>query len=39
MLFATTGTDERRIEQILTGQELMAIQRLVRQLLSQYVGC
>jgi MoxR-like ATPase len=32
MLFATTGTDERRIEQILTGQELMAIQRLVRQL-------
>jgi MoxR-like ATPase len=32
MLFATTGSDERRIEQILTGQELMAIQRLVRQL-------
>ena len=32
MLFATTGTDERRIEQILTAQELMAIQRLVRQL-------
>src|SRR5262247_626870 len=32
MLFATTGTDERRVEQILTGQELMAIQRLVRQL-------
>ena len=32
MLFATTGTDERRIEQILSGQELMAIQRLVRQL-------
>ena len=24
MLFATTGTDERRVEQILTGQELMA---------------
>jgi MoxR-like ATPase len=32
MLFATTGTDERRVEQILTGQELMGIQRLVRQL-------
>jgi MoxR-like ATPase len=32
MLFATTGTDDRRVEQILTGQELMAIQRLVRQL-------
>jgi MoxR-like ATPase len=32
MLFATTGTDERRVEQILSGQELMAIQRLVRQL-------
>jgi MoxR-like ATPase len=32
MLFATTGTDERNVEQILTGQELMSIQRLVRQL-------
>ena len=32
MLFATTGTDERRVEQILTGQELLGIQRLVRQL-------
>src|SRR4249920_3898462 len=32
MLFATTGTDERRVEQILTGPELMSIQRLVRQL-------
>jgi MoxR-like ATPase len=32
MLFATTGTDERRVEQILTSQELMAVQRLVRQL-------
>ncbi len=32
MLFATTGTDERRVEPILTGQELMGIQRLVRQL-------
>ena len=32
MLFATTGSDERRVEQILTAPELMAIQRLVRQL-------
>jgi MoxR-like ATPase len=32
MLFATTGNDERRVEQILTAPELMAIQRLVRQL-------
>jgi MoxR-like ATPase len=32
MLFATTGSDERRVEQVLTGQELMGIQRLVRQL-------
>ena len=32
MLFATTGTDDRRVEQILSGQELMGIQRLVRQL-------
>jgi MoxR-like ATPase len=32
MLFATTGTDERRVEQILTAQELMGVQRLVRQL-------
>jgi MoxR-like ATPase len=32
MLFATTGTDERRVEQILSAQDLMAIQRLVRQL-------
>jgi MoxR-like ATPase len=32
MLFATTGTEERRVEPILTGQELMGIQRLVRQL-------
>src|SRR5688572_14107657 len=31
MLFATTGTEERRLEAILTPQELMAIQRLVRQ--------
>ncbi len=32
MLFATTGTDERRVEQVLTVQELQSIQRLVRQL-------
>jgi MoxR-like ATPase len=32
MLFATTGTEERRIEQMLTPPELQAIQRLVRQL-------
>ncbi len=32
MLFATTGTEERRIEQMITPQELMTIQRLVRQL-------
>jgi MoxR-like ATPase len=32
MLFATTGTEERRVEQVLTAQELQSIQRLVRQL-------
>jgi MoxR-like ATPase len=32
MLFATTGTEERRVEQILTAQELQGLQRLVRQL-------
>ena len=32
MLFATTGTEERRLETTLTAQELMAIQRLVRQI-------
>src|SRR5215470_17030246 len=32
MLFATTGADERRVEQILSAHELMTIQRLVRQL-------
>ena len=32
MLFATTGTEERRLESILSGTELMAIQRLVRQI-------
>ncbi len=32
MLFATTGTEERRLETALTAQELMTIQRLVRQI-------
>ncbi|HEX5600609.1 MAG TPA: MoxR family ATPase [Hyphomicrobiaceae bacterium] len=32
MLFATTGIEERRLEPILTAQELMAMQRLVRQI-------
>jgi MoxR-like ATPase len=32
MLFATTGIEERRVEQIITAPELQAIQRLVRQL-------
>jgi MoxR-like ATPase len=32
MLFATTGTEERRLEAALTAVELMAIQRLVRQI-------
>jgi len=32
MLFATTGTEERRLDAILTPQELMATQRLVRQI-------
>jgi MoxR-like ATPase len=32
MLFATTGTEERRVEQVLTAQELQSVQRLVRQL-------
>lgn len=32
MLFATTGTDERRLDTILTAAELMSIQRLVRQI-------
>src|SRR5512134_579064 len=32
MLYATTGTEERRLEPILTGAELMGIQRLVRQI-------
>ncbi len=32
MLFATTGAEERRVETILAAQDLMAIQRLVRQI-------
>ena len=32
MLFATTGTDERHLDTILTAHELMSIQRLVRQI-------
>jgi MoxR-like ATPase len=32
MLFSTTGTEERRLEPILSGPELMSIQRLVRQI-------
>jgi MoxR-like ATPase len=32
MLFATTGTEDRRLEAALTAPELMAIQRLVRQI-------
>jgi MoxR-like ATPase len=32
MLYATTGTDERVVESVLTAAELMSIQRLVRQI-------
>lgn len=32
MLFATTGAEERRLEAVLGAQELMSIQRLVRQI-------
>jgi MoxR-like ATPase len=32
MLYATTGTDERRVEAVLSANELMTIQRLVRQI-------
>jgi MoxR-like ATPase len=32
MLFATTGSAERKVEQVFTADELMATQRLVRQL-------
>ena len=32
MLYATTGTDDRRVEAVLSANELMTIQRLVRQI-------
>ncbi|WP_295559045.1 MoxR family ATPase [uncultured Hyphomicrobium sp.] len=32
MLYATTGTDERNVESVLTAAELTSIQRLVRQI-------
>ena len=32
MLYATTGTDERNVESVLSAGELMTIQRLVRQI-------
>src|SRR6185436_1822021 len=32
MLFATTGVEERKREPVLSGEELMSIQRLVRQI-------
>jgi len=32
MLFATTGVEDRRLETILSAQDLMAMQRLVRQI-------
>ncbi len=32
MLFATTGIEERRLEAVISAQELQAIQRLVRQI-------
>jgi len=32
MLYATTGSEEHRVEHVLTAQELVATQRLVRQL-------
>ncbi|MBA4131459.1 MAG: AAA family ATPase [Hyphomicrobium sp.] len=32
MLYSTTGTEERRLETVLTGPDLMSIQRLVRQI-------
>ena len=32
MLYATTGTEQRQLEPILSGPELIAIQRLVRQI-------
>jgi MoxR-like ATPase len=32
MLFATTGVEERKLDAVLSGEELMSIQRLVRQI-------
>ncbi|MDX2307410.1 MAG: MoxR family ATPase [Hyphomicrobium sp.] len=32
MLYSTTGVEERRIEQVMTADQLMATQRLVRQI-------
>ena len=32
MLYSTTGTEEKRLETVMTGPELMSIQRLVRQI-------
>jgi len=32
MLYATTGTEERKVEAVLSAADLMAIQRLVRQI-------
>ncbi len=32
MLFATTGIEERRVQQVLTAEEVIAAQRLVRQI-------
>lgn len=32
MLYSTTGTEERRLDTVMTGPELMSIQRLVRQI-------
>ena len=32
MLFSTTGTEDRRVEAVLSATELMSIQRLVRQI-------
>lgn len=32
MLYATTGTEDRKIEAVLSAQDLMSIQRLVRQM-------
>jgi MoxR-like ATPase len=32
MLYSTTGTEEKRLETVMTGPELMSVQRLVRQI-------